>query len=111
MTILYHRRFGQRSSQYSHKLRNIVKGIPDFNVIPEVLNDCTVCAMAKSSRTLHIEERTRAVRVLELINTDIMGPLTAARTSERFIFTFIDDFSLFSVVYIITKSRKVFKII
>ena len=38
--------------------------------------DCEICAMAKMQRLAFTEERERASEPLELIHSDVMGPIT-----------------------------------
>lgn len=59
----------------------------------------------KSSRVPLSKDRDRAVRVLEIIDSDVMGPLSPARTSEKYIILFIDGFSNCSVY--VTKARNI----
>ena len=99
LTLLYHQRFLHASAKYLRKLQDVVKGIPKFRVIPEVLFDCHVCLKAKSTRAPHTADRIRGVHILEIVNSDMTGPLTPARSGERFVIVIVDDFSLYSFVY------------
>jgi len=98
LTLLYHQRFLHASAKYLRKLQDVVKGIPKFRVIPEVLFDCHVCLKAKSTRAPHTADRIRGVRILEIVNSYMTGPLTPARSGERFVIVIVDDFSLYSFV-------------
>jgi len=81
------------------ELQDLVEGIPKCRVIPEVLFDCHVCLKVKSTRALHTADRIRGECILEIVNSDMTGPLTPARSGERFVIVIVDDFSLYSFVY------------
>ena len=99
LTVLYHRRYGHCSAKRLVKMVGDLTGNARFKVLPEVLYECDVCLRAKSTRAPHISTRVRGVRILEIVNTDLMGPLTPARTGERYIITLIDDYSLYAFSY------------
>lgn len=99
LTILYHRRFGHLSAKYLRKLCDVTTGMKSFKICPEILYDCEVCLKAKSTRAPHQKSRDRAVRVLEIIDSDILGPIPPARSGEKYVIVFIDDFSNYSVSY------------
>ncbi len=54
---------------------------------------------AKSSHIPHLSTRRRVVRIFEIINIDIIGPMSTSREGHIYNLNFIDDFSGFSVVY------------
>ena len=103
MTVLWHHHLAHASAHYIRKAMDAVDDMPRFRVVSEVIYDCTVCSLAKSSRTPHTAVRTRSIRVLERIHTDIMGKLEKARTGECYTVSFIDDYSGYSTTYAIFK--------
>ena len=96
---LYHRRMGHISAQYLKKLQSVAEGIPKFEVNADQFYDCEICIKAKSTRAPHTAERRRGVRIYEVVNSDVIGPMKEARTGEKYLLNFIDDYSMFSVTY------------
>jgi transposase InsO family protein len=107
MTLLYHRRTAHASAKYLRKLSEVTEGVPKFKVVPEVLYECDVCLKAKSTRVSHSKERVRGVRVLEIVNSDMIGPLTLARTGEKYVISIIDDYSLFAFCFCVSNKNDV----
>jgi len=95
------------SAKYLHKLVQNVEGIPKFKIISEVLYDCDTCMKAKSTRAPHTAMRVRGIRVLEIVNSDMAGPLEPARTGERFFVVIIDDYSLYGFAYAIHRKDQI----
>lgn len=57
-------------------------------------NECMECKISKLRRNPHNKNPPRASNILEVIHSDIMGPLTpVSNDNYRYILTFIDEFS------------------
>ncbi len=99
----YHRRLGHISSKYLRLLPKVIQGVPSklYNVPLDFFYNCEICIRAKSTHSPHTVERHRAVRVFEIVCTDIVGPLIESRTGDKYIINFVDDFSGFVVTYCI----------
>lgn len=66
-----------------------------------------VCVLAEQKCLPFHSRKSKSSRVSELVHTDICGPLTPESNSKnRYIITFIDDFSRFSVVYVIKNKNE-----
>ncbi len=104
--LLYHRRFGHVSAPYMRKLPDVAAGVPNAlrNVPPDLFKNCEICIKSKSSHVPHTTVRRRAVRVFEIINGDIVGPMSNSREGHIYILNLVDDYSGFSVVFPV-KSR------
>lgn len=88
-SILWHRRFGHTSFDYMDFLKSELKNmtIPKNSV-------CETCIKGKHSRKPFSDKGNRAKQLLELVHTDLCGPLQVKSfKGNRFILTFIDDFS------------------
>ena len=54
--------------------------------------------------------RTKSSRVLEIIHTNVCGPITPETyQGYKYFVTFIDDYSNFTVVYLLKSKCKVFQ--
>ncbi|KAF2890896.1 hypothetical protein ILUMI_15277, partial [Ignelater luminosus] len=77
------------------KKNNLQKGA---NVADTTLNDSDP---GKQTCVPHVKPRTRATRILQLIHSDVMGPISpTSYDSKRYVVTFIDDWSHFTAAYI-----------
>lgn len=100
--VLMHRRTGHASAKTLQRLSTCTKDWPpNLKIKQDDLKDCDVCRQAKSTKLPHNTERTRSVRLLESLSSDIMGPLITSETEDRYIITFIDSYSNFAVIFII----------
>ncbi|KAI5328948.1 hypothetical protein L3X38_028345 [Prunus dulcis] len=99
-TDLWHRRFGHlnMSSLKLMKEQDMVVGLPEIKEDRQV---CEGCALGKQSIEAFPREATsRASTPLELIHSDICGPMqTVTKTGNRFFLTFIDDCTRMCWVY------------
>lgn len=107
-TITWHKKLGHIGKKNLMKLVNIADGIKiskkDFDVLNEI---CETCIMAKQVRLPFNNERTKAKRPLEIIHTDICGPLEPVTWNNKWYFvTMIDDFTNFTMVSLITNKSE-----
>ena len=67
---------------------------------------CVECVKGKLTNTRKLSAN-RSQEVLELIHTDICGPFpTAAWNGQQYFITFIDDFSRYGYLYLISEKSK-----
>lgn len=106
--LLWHKRLGHISKD---GLKNMAKKVPRLQGIafPESIKDCEVCKLAKATRLSSSSVRQRASSPFQLVHSDLIGPLTplAYPGNERYIVTFLDDFSRFLYTYPILDKKKV----
>lgn len=91
---LWHCRFGHLSDKGLRTLlhKDMVRGLPELQESSKVCDDCL---KGKQHREVFPKESTwRASKVLELVHSDICGPITSESNSKkRYFITFIDDYS------------------
>jgi hypothetical protein len=106
---VWHERFGHLNFRYMQRLskQGMVKGLPDIQFSEGV---CEGCILGK-----HPEEKfengkeRRASSSLDLVHIDLMGPFPHLSISkERYVLTFIDDYSCYTWVYFLIKKSEVF---
>lgn len=94
ITSLWHQRFGHLNMKGLRTLayRKMVQGLPILKNQPKL---CTICMTGKQQRLSFPQKSTwRASRPLQLIHSDICGPITPeSHSHKRYILTFIDDYS------------------
>jgi hypothetical protein len=117
-----HKRFNETSSKLWHySLCHISRGGMDRLIKDEIiekldlsdLEQCIDCIKGKYAKTIK-KGATRSTNVLEIIHTDICGPLfvTSVDSYDSFI-TFTDDYSRYGYIYPIRKrsdALEIFKI-
>ncbi|GKC90935.1 retrovirus-related pol polyprotein from transposon TNT 1-94 [Tanacetum coccineum] len=96
--FLWHKRFGHISKE---RLQRLVKNkiLPNLDFTDFGL--CVECIKAKQTK-LNKKGATRSDDLLEIIHTDICRPFdTSSFTREKYLITFIDDFSRYGYVYLL----------
>ena len=64
----------------------------------ESLDACEPCLMGKMTKTPFSETMERATNLLEIIHTDVCGPMSVeAHRGNRYFLTFTDDLSSMSI--------------
>lgn len=105
---LWHKRMGHISNSALTKLKELVDGI-DFDITDEILGPCQYCVEGKQCKLPHNQERVRAKRPLQLVHSDLFGPIdTASYDGKRYVLTFIDDYTHFTVAYPLKQKSEVF---
>jgi len=77
------------------------------------INDhlCDDCKIVKMKRKSHNQETPKANEILEVIHSDIIGPINDSYTGKRYIITFIDEKSHKSWIYLMRKKSEAIDII
>lgn len=107
LTYLWHQRYGHLSHKGLRLLqtKKMVHGLPqlDASNIP-----CAECFTGKQHRNaIPKKSEWRASKVLELVHTDICGPIEPISNSgKRYLLCFIDDFSRKSWVYLLSEKSE-----
>ncbi|KAJ4764255.1 polyprotein [Rhynchospora pubera] len=111
LSWLWHKRLGHVNFESLKLLsrKNMVYGLPN---IEEKKDVCEACALGKIHReTFPKEKAWRAKAPLELVHTDICGPMsTNSHGGNRYFITFIDDFSRMCWVYFLRQKSEAFSI-
>lgn len=105
-----HKRFGHAGFDRISRLvkQDLVKGLSlDLPSSPTPL--CTSCLDGKQTRLPFNRPATRRVKPLELVHSDLHGPLPVQTSSGfRYWIIFKDDFSRFTRCYLLRKKSEAF---
>lgn len=73
-------------------------GIPEnIRFMENDFLNCEICKLANRQRLCHNTKRSRPTRKLEIIASDIMGPFSPAIGGQKYVITFIDLFSKYTI--------------
>lgn len=73
-----------------------------------IKQQCDVCLKAKQTRLPFPKSSGTSRNVLDLVHTDVCGPMqTISPSGKRYMLTFIDDFSRYTVVYLLREKSEV----
>ncbi len=91
-TMLWHERLGHLNMARLKDLDAMVDGM-NLKEVP-LHHVCEACIKGKHQRTsFPKDETTRASKLLELVHSDVCGPMkTTSRGGARYFIIFIDDF-------------------
>ncbi|KAG7640275.1 Zinc finger CCHC-type superfamily [Arabidopsis suecica] len=107
-TDLWHKRFGHVNYDKIETMQTlkIVEKLPKFEVIKGI---CAACEMGKQSRrSFPKKSQSNTNKTLELIHSDVCGPMqTESINGSRYFLTFIDDFSRMTWVYFLKNKSEV----
>lgn len=107
--MLWHRRFGHVNYGTLCKLNNAADGI-NVNGDDAQIKQCKVCDLGKQHRNPFPISETRSKKVLELVHTDLCGPMeNKSLGGARYMLTFTDDFSRKTFLYFLKEKSQVFK--
>jgi hypothetical protein len=110
--MYWHRKMGHINFKYLSKLSDLCEGIPKMNLKEECKNLCEVCIHAKQTRLPFKNVRQREKRILDIMHTDVCGPIdTETLDGKKYFVTFLDDFSHFCVLYLLSSKNEVTKCI
>lgn len=94
---LWHARLGHIGNQNLSKLSKVVN---DIGMIEEEDKVCEICIEGKQTAGSHNHARERAKRPLERVHSDLCGPISPmTQDGKKYILTFIDDFTHFTVAF------------
>ena len=107
LTRTWHERFGHISYQSLHNLTRMSTGIPLLKIKPCA---CEICQKAHQSRLKFPQESSsRASNVLELIHSNVCGPLpVTSHGGSRYFVIFVDDFSRKIWIFLLKTKNQVF---
>ena len=76
----------------------------------ESFDACEPCLMGKMTKTQLSGTMERAIDLLEIIHTDVCGPMSVeARGGYRYFLTFTDDLSRYGYIYLMKHKSKTLK--
>ena len=88
------------------KKRNLIE---DIDFIGTKFDDCQICIQGRQFRKPFPKcSRSETENILDLVHSDICGPMkTSTPSGNRYILTFIDDFSRYTFVYLLRSKDEV----
>lgn len=97
---LWHRRMGHLNICDLVKLRNGMASGVNFDGSSDKRQACVHCLEGKQTRKPFNNKGTRASEILELVHSDLCGPMeTNSLSGARYFYTFIDDYTRKVFVY------------
>ncbi|RWR98872.1 retrovirus-related Pol polyprotein from transposon TNT 1-94-like protein, partial [Dinothrombium tinctorium] len=107
---IWHHRLGHISKDtIRHMMTNkMVDGLSYSDITKDTV--CEGCAKGKMSRRPFPNTSTnRSTKTLQLVHTDVCGPMqTKTFSGKRYFLTFIDDYSRFTVCYLLEHKSEVY---
>ena len=106
-TYLWHCRLGHIGVKRMKKLHKdrLLESL-DY----ESFDTCEPCLMGKMTKTPFSRTMERATNLLEIIHTDVCGPMSVeARGGYRYFLTFIDDLSRYGYIYLMKHKSGTFE--
>ena len=106
---LWHKRLGHLNYKSIKVLSKQVDNLK-FKSEKAQLQVCSTCMEGKQTKLPHKQTRIRAKRALELVHSDVMGPISPiSHDNKRYIVSFIDDFTHFTATYLMETKGEAFK--
>jgi hypothetical protein len=104
---IWHRRMAHLHHGALRVLREMVTGVPDFSSEHHEL--CKGCTLGKYTKTAFPSSDSKAARILDLIHSDVCGPMSSASLiGSLYYVVFIDDFSQKSWIFFMKTKGQVF---
>ena len=101
-TYMWHCRLGHIGVKRMKKLHS--------DGLLESLDTCEPCLMGKMTRTPVSGSMERATDLLEIIHSDVCGPMSvSARGGYRYFVTFTDDLSRYGYIYLMKHKSETFE--
>ena len=107
-SLLWHARFGHLNYDSLRLLKkNGVDGLP---TIPRKPKECDACILGKHSKQPFHDSHSRAHRKLELVHSDLCGPMPiASANGNKYMMTFIDDYTRMCWIYLLKNKSDAFQ--
>lgn len=107
---LWHKRTGHLNFEDIKRMQSQTSGMK-INFSQETKKLCHICIEGKQACQPHNQERKRATRPLQLVHSDLIGPISPAsqKYSKKYVLTFIDDFTHFTASYILDSKSEVLR--
>lgn len=104
---VWHQRLGHINDSYLNKTAKLVDGLMCKGEAR--IGNCEVCCKGKQARLSFPKEGSRAQQLLEVIHSDICGPMeTTSLGGAKYFLTFIDDYSRMCFVYFLKTKDEAF---
>jgi hypothetical protein len=107
LSELWHRRFAHLHYKALPIVSKMVTGLPEIQVDHE--GTCKGCAQGKNVKNLFPSNDNKAKGVLDIVHSDVCGPMSATSLSEYVYYvSFIDDLSRRTWIYFLKSKGEVF---
>jgi transposase InsO family protein len=107
-SLLWHAIFGHINYDSLRLLRK--NGVSSFPTIPRKLKQCDACILGKHRKQPFHDSTSRACRKLELIHSDLCGPMPVpSANGNKYIMSFIDDYTRMCWVYLLKDKSQAFE--
>lgn len=111
---LWHERLSHMGKSKFLEIRrnNLLYGSEELETINPTNEICEACIYGKQARLTFSKEKDRShvTRPLFIIHSDVCGPITPSTIDEkRYFVTFIDEFTHYTVAYLLSQKSEVFK--
>jgi len=106
---IWHRKLGHIGHKNLKILMKISEGINlTTDQLEKMEKVCKICLEAKQTKTKFDNNRVRAKRPLQIIYTDLYGPISPETwDGYKYFITFLDDFTHFTMVYLVKSKNEV----
>ena len=85
-------------------------GVTRLPTIPRKLKKCDACILGKHSKQPFHDSHSKAHRKLELIHSDLCGPMPiASANGKKYMMTFIDDYTRMWWIYLLKNKSDAFQ--
>lgn len=106
---LWHRRLGHVNSKYLNQMTSAVEGIDLSEKVVSSKSSCSVCCEGKQCRLPFSHVGTRSTEKLELVHTDLCGPMeVVSMGGSKYFLLFVDDYTRYIFVYFIESKNQAF---
>ena len=103
-TFLWHLRLGHINL---NRIQRLVRDVPLSDLEMESLPVCESCLEGKMTKRPFTSKGLRAKEVLELVHSDVCGPISVqARGGYEYFITFTDDYSRYGYVYLMVRKSE-----
>lgn len=107
---LWHRRLGHVNSECLNKMQNTVDGLTLKEKVDITKSNCAVCCEGKQTRLPFTHVSERSTEVLNIIHTDICGPMECNSIGGyKYFILFVDDFSRMTAIYFLKNKNEALK--
>lgn len=97
---IWHRRLGHVNSLYLNKMTDAVEGLTLDRKTDITKSSCVVCCEGKQSRLPFPQKGTRSQELLQLVHTDLCGPMEKLSIGgSKYFMLLIDDYSQMTHIY------------
>jgi hypothetical protein len=106
-SLLLHARFDHINDDSLLVLKK--NGVSSLPTIPRKLKQCDACILGKHNKQPFHDYTSRACRKLELIHSDLCGPMPIPSTNEnKYIMSFVEDYIRMFWVYLVKEKSQDF---